>query len=393
MLKIWNLVLIMLTFVLSILGTFLTRSGVVQSVHAFGVGALGPYFLAFIGIVVLAFLYWLNARLDLLKEDNDLHSILSREATFLLNNLILVGAAFATLWGTLFPMISEIVTGKQISVAAPFFNQVNGPIFLALILLMGVCTLIGWRRASPKNLMRNFVRPIVTAAVVLIALILIGVRDLYGLFAFGTAAFVLATLIVEFYRGTRARVRQYAENPLAAFVTLVQRNRRRYGGYIVHVGVVLAVIGIAGSTFYQTEVQQNLKLGESIRVKQYMLTFDGLKMLPAENRDMVTARLSVTENGNPIGTLTPEKDYYRAADQMMTQIAVRSTPREDLYLILAGWAEDGSATIKVVINPLVMWLWVGFGVFIVGTLIAVAPDPRESPAWARSRAREAASVT
>lgn len=393
MLKIWNLVLILLTFLLSILGTFLTRSGVVQSVHAFGVGSLGPFFLAYIGIVALGFLYLLNTRLHLLREDDELHSVVSREATFLLNNLILVGAAFATLWGTLFPMISEIVTGKQISVAAPFFNQVNGPIFLALILLMGVCMLIGWRRASPQNLMRNFVRPIVTAGVVLIALILIGIRDLYGLIAFSSAAFVLATLIVEFYRGTRARVRQYAENPLAALVTLIQRNRRRYGGYIVHVGVVLAVIGIAGSTFYQTEVQQNLKLGESMTVKQYTLTFDGLKMYPAENRDIIAARLSVTENGNPIGTLTPEKDYYRAADQTMTQIAVRSTPREDLYLILAGWADDGSATIKVVINPLVMWLWVGFGVFIVGTLIAVSPDPRESPAWARARAREAASVT
>jgi cytochrome c-type biogenesis protein CcmF len=290
MLKIWNLVLIMLTFILSILGTFLTRSGVVQSVHAFGVGQLGPFFLAYIGLVVLSFLYLLYSRLGELKEDNELHSVLSREATFLLNNLLLVGAAFATLWGTIFPMISEIFTGNQISVAAPFFNQVNGPIFLALVLLMGACTLIGWRRASPENLARNFLRPFLVAIVAVISLLAIGVHDFPGLIAFSGGAFVLTTLVVEFYRGIRARIRQHGENPLIAMVNLVQRDRRRYGGYVVHVGVILAVIGIAGSMFYQVEQQYNFKPGDSYTVKQYTLKFEGLKMTPAENRDVIAAR-------------------------------------------------------------------------------------------------------
>jgi cytochrome c-type biogenesis protein CcmF len=391
MLKIWNLVLIMLTFILSILGTFLTRSGVVQSVHAFGVGQLGPFFLAFIGLVVLSFLYLLYSRLGELREDNELHSILSREATFLLNNLLLVGAAFATLWGTIFPMISEIFTGNQISVAAPFFNQVNGPIFLALVLLMGACTLIGWRRASSEYLLRNFLRPLIAAAVTVIALIVIGVRDLPGLIAFGGGAFVMTTLVVEFYRGIRARMRQHGENPLMALVNLVERDRRRYGGYVVHVGVILAAIGIAGSMFYQVEQQYNFKPGDSFTVNQYTLKFEGLKMTPAENRDVFAAQLSVSENGTPIGTLAPSKDYYRAADQNTTEVAIRSTAREDLYLILAGWTNDGTATIKIVINPLVMWLWVGFIVFMIGTLIAALPDPREQTARVPSRVREATS--
>ncbi|MBI3738988.1 MAG: heme lyase CcmF/NrfE family subunit [Chloroflexi bacterium] len=392
MLKVWNLVLIMLTFILSVLGTFLTRSGVVQSVHAFGVGQLGPFFLGFIGLVVLTFLFLLYSRLDQLKEENELHSVVSREATFLLNNLILVGAAFATLWGTIFPMISEIVTGNQISVAAPFFNQVNGPIFLGLTLLMGVCTMIGWRRATPENLIRNFSRPFIATILVLIALFVIGVRDLFGLMAFGSAAFAMGTLILEFYRGDLARVRQYEENPVFALYQLVKKNRRRYGGYIVHLGIVFAAIGIAGSMFYQTEMQQNLKPGETMTVKQYALKFEGLKQFGETNRDVVSARMSVFENGKPIGILSPEKDYYRAADQTTTEVAIRSTPLEDLYLILGGWTDDGTATIKVFINPLVMWLWVGFGVFIAGTLIAALPDPREATVVVRSRAREAVST-
>ncbi len=388
MLKVWNLVLVMLTFILSILGTFITRSGVVQSVHAFGVSSLGPYFLGFMGIVLIAFLYLLYTRLDLLREENELDSVLSREATFLLNNLILVGAAFATLWGTIFPMISEVVTGRQISIAAPFFNQVIGPILLVLILLLGVCTLIGWRRASTENLIRNFSRPLIATAVALVLFFIAGIRDLYGLLGFTAAAFVLSTVVVEFYRGIRARMRQYKEvAPLATF-KLVNRNRRRYGGYIVHLGIVFAVIGIVGSNFYQTEIQQNLKPGETATIGGYTLRFDRLDMVQGENRQDITARITVSEGGQQIATLTPTKAYYPAADQMTSEVAVRTTPREDLYLILAGWADDGSATIKAIINPLVVWLWIGFGVFIAGTVIAMWPDPREARQLARLQAQE-----
>lgn len=391
MLKVWNLVLIMLTFILSILGTFLTRSGVVQSVHAFGVSTLGPYFLGFMGLVLITFLYLLYTRLDRLQEENQLDSLLSREVSFLLNNLILVGAAFAVLSGTLFPMISEVVTGNNITFAAPAFNMIVAPLFLLLFLLIGVCTLIGWRRASLENLLRNFTRPLIATAVALVVFFVIGIRDGYGLAAYGSAAFVLSTLVLEFYRGVVARRRQYSENPGLATFNLVAKNRRRYGGYIVHIGVVLAAIGIAGSNLYQTEIQRNLNPGESVSLGGYTVRFEGLKMSEADNRQAVTAPVTVFENGAPIATLAPEKDYYAASQQWQTEVSVRSTVREDLYLILAGWGDDKSATLKVIINPLVSWLWIGFGVFIFGTLIAMWPDPREARLLARVRLQEVAA--
>lgn len=386
MLKVWNLVLIMLTFLLSILGTFITRSGVIQSVHAFGVSSMGPLFLAYIAAVLVVFSYLLYLRIDQLKEENRLDSLWSREATFLLNNLILLGAAVATLWGTIFPMISEIIAGKQITVAAPFFNQINGPIFLALILLMGVCTLIGWRRASPEHLKRNFIPPFLVSVVTTVLLVVLGVRDVYGLVAFAASSFVLTTVLLEFYRGTRARMRMYHENAAVAHVQLVNKNRRRYGGYIVHIGVILAAIGIVGSTFFQTELQKNVLPGETVALGQYALQFQKLKMAQEHNAQVISADLVVYENGAQVDTMRPIKAYYPAADQMTTEVAVRTTLREDLYVILAGWNDDGSATLKVIINPLVVWLWIGFIVFIFGTLIAMLPDPRQVKAAERIRA-------
>ena len=394
MLKVWNLVLVMLTFILSILGTFITRSGVIESVHAFGVSALGPWFLLFLGITLIAFLYLLFNRMNDLKEENELDSLVSRESSFLLNNLILVGAAFATLWGTIFPMVSEAVTGKKVTVGAPFFNQVNGPIFLALIVLVGVCPLVGWRRATMENLIRNFLRPFAAALVVMVALFIIGVREWYGVLAFGTVAFVLCTIGMEFYRGVLARSRQYKENFLAATINLVSQNRRRYGGYIVHIGVILGVIGIAGTSFYQVDTQTNLKPGESVNLKQFTVQHDGLQTYPTEDHDVVAARLTIFENGTRVGMLTPEKNYYASPDpnqsQSTTEIAVRTTLMEDLYIILAGFdTKAGTATLKIIINPLVVWLWIGFAIMVGGTIVAAWPDPREERAIARSRVKEA----
>ncbi|MGB8647539.1 MAG: heme lyase CcmF/NrfE family subunit [Anaerolineae bacterium] len=388
MLKVWNLVLVMLTFILSILGTFLTRSGVVQSVHAFGVSTLGPYFLGFMGLVLVAFLYLLYTRLDLLHEENEMESIISREATFLLNNLLLIGLAFATLWGTIFPMISEVFTGKQISVAAPFFDQVNGPIFFALIVLLGLCTLIGWRRASTENLVRNFRWPVLMSVVAIAALVVVGIRDAFGLMGFGAGLFVLSTVVFEFYRGIATRSRQYKEILPIAGYKLVNKNRRRYGGYIVHLGIVLAVIGIVGSTFYQTDIQQNLKPGETVQIGDYTLRFDQLNMVQGENSQRITSSIAVLQGGQQIATMHPAKAYYPAADQMTSEVDVRTTAREDLYLILAGWADDGSATIKAIINPLVVWLWIGFIVFVLGTVITMLPDQSEARQLARIQAQE-----
>lgn len=393
MLKVWNLVLVMLTFVLSILGTFITRSGVIQSVHAFGVSSLGPWFLAFLGATLIAFLYLLFNRIGDLKEENELDSLLSRESSFLLNNLILVGAAFATLWGTIFPMVSEAITGKKVTVGAPFFNQVNGPIFLALVVLIGICPLIGWRRATTENLLRNFLRPFVVSVVVMVTLFIIGLREWYGVVAFGAAAFVMFTIGMEYYRGVVARHRQYRENWMLAATNLVSQNRRRYGGYIVHIGVILAVIGIAGSSFYQADTQVNLAPGQTATLRSYTVQFDGLQSYPTENHEVVAARLTIFQNGARVGTLVPEKNFYDGPDpsqsQSTTEVAVRSTALEDLYIILAGYdGKAGTATLKIIVNPLVIWLWVGFAILVVGTVVAALPDPREERAMARSRVKE-----
>ncbi len=354
MLKVWNLVLVMLTFLLSILGTFITRSGIIQSVHAFGVSSMGPYFLVFMAATFLVFLWLVLSRLDDLKEENELDSLISRESSFLLNNLILMGAAFATLWGTIFPMISEAVTGKKITVGPPFYEHVNGPIFLGLVILIGICPLVGWRRATKENLLRNFLKPFGFAVVFDVVLFVFGIRDAGGLIAFGVSAFVLMTIALEFFRGAKARARQYHENVLWSVFNLVERNRRRYGGYIVHIGVMLMVIGIAGSTFYKTDVQTNVKKGESVTLRNYVVRFDGLKEVQRSNHSAVIANISVTENGKPAGMLFPEKQFYPNQDQPSTEMAVRSTVTEDLYLILAGYDNDGSASLKVIINPLIL---------------------------------------
>ncbi len=329
MLKVWNLVLVMLTFCLSILGTFITRSGIIESVHAFGVSSLGPWFLAFLALTLLSFLYLLFNRMNDLKEENELDSLLSRESSFLLNNLILVGAAFATLWGTIFPMMSEAVTGKKVTVGAPFFNQVNGPIFFTLIVLIGICPLIGWRRATWENLVRNFMRPFAVAIVTGILLFVIGVREWYGLLSFSTFAFVLGTIGLEYYRGVVARIRQYKENPLTAIVQLVATNRRRYGGYIVHIGVILAVIGIAGSTFYQFETQANMKPGDTLQVKNFTLQFDGLQVYPTENREVYAARLTVLSNGAAHWLAFAGEEFLRKSESGFIAMDDRSCRAHD----------------------------------------------------------------
>ncbi len=254
--------------------------------------------------------------------------------------------------------------------------------------MVGICPLISWRRASKENLLRNFTQPFVVGIVADVILFVMGIRDAGGLISFGVSAFVLATIALEFYRGARARMRQYHENPLLAFYKLIERNRRRYGGYIVHVGVILMVIGIAGSTFYKVETQTNLAKGQSITLNDYAVRYDGLKEVQRQNHDSVQAQLTITKSGAPIGMLFPAKNFYPQQDQPATEMAVRSTPVEDLYVILAGYDQDGTASLKVIVNPLIMWLWIGFGVLVLGSLICLYPDPREERALARVQAQQ-----
>ncbi|MFH1647355.1 MAG: heme lyase CcmF/NrfE family subunit [Chloroflexota bacterium] len=382
MLKVWNISLITLTFVLAILGTFLTRSGVLSSVHTFAADpVLGTMFLSFIGAVVITSVALVYYRYPDLKSESEMESLLSRESTFLLNNLLLVGAAFAVLLGTFFPIISEAVRGVKISVGPPFFNQVNTPIFLAIILLAGICTLIGWRRASAKNLLRHFLAPGVAAVLTAAVLFIAGVRQWPAIVALTICAFVVATVFYEWFRGTRARHRMRGHNYLKSFWGLIMSNRPRYGGYIVHLAIILITIGIVGSSLYDVEKEATLMPNDSMTINNYVLTYDGLDTYDTISKTVVSASLDVYDRGRFIGTMTPEKYFHRNYEQAVTEVAIRSNLVEDLYVILIGWDESGGATaFKVMVKPLVNWIWLGGIVLVVGGLLAFWPEGRPAPA-------------
>src|SRR3990172_4937096 len=382
MLKVWNLLLIILTYALALFGTLLTRSGILSSVHSFAMGATGPLFVALILIVLMGSLQLLWSRRDLLRSQHELDSLVSREATFLGNNLVLVGAAFAIFWGTVFPLLSEAVRGVKVGVGPPFYEQITAPIFLALIILMGVCPLIGWRKASTENLVRNFLMPTVAGAGTFAVLYAGGLRSFWADVAFGAAAFVSAAILLEFYRGVRMRLR-HGDNFLVALPRLVWRNKPRYGGYIVHISGVMMAVGIVGSMFFSTNVQKQVAPGESIQIRGYTLTFQGLKDVVTEHTQKVTGTLAVSRNGKPLGTIESSRRVEGHADepQPVTDVGIRSRPLEDLYVILANWTEDEeAATFKVLVNPLMMWVWVGSAVLVAGTIVAFWPDRREKQA-------------
>ena len=386
-LKVWNMVLIIITFELAILGTFLVRSGVLSSVHTFAESPLlGNLFLSFISVSLIGSLGLLFYRSEELKSEAEIESLVSRESTFLLNNLLLVGAAFAILLGTFFPIISEAVRGVKVTVGPPFYNQVMGPIFLSIIFVAGVCALIGWRRASGKNLVRHFLWPLVTALILGVVLFLLGVRQWYALISFSIFIFVLGSIFYEWFRGTRARHRMRAENYLKAFWGLIAANRPRYGGYIVHIGIILLAFGVVGSSFYNVEKEATLKPGESMTIKNYTLTYESKDRYNTESKQVDTTTLSVYNQGKLIGQLTPEKYFSFSYEQTVSEVAIRSTLIEDLYVILVGWDEDGTTAFKVLVNPLVSWIWIGGIVVVAGGLVAFWPEGQK--VLARRQAEE-----
>jgi cytochrome c-type biogenesis protein CcmF len=389
MLKIWNMSLIILTYALTIFGTFLTRSGVIASVHAFAESSLGSYFLLYLAGVLVVALVLLIKRLPQLRSDHQLESVISRESSFLFNNLFLVGITFTVLWGTLFPVISEAVRGVKISVAAPFFNQVNVPLGLALLFLAGVCPLIAWRKASGRNLWRNFLYPLSLSFVATAGLYTMGIRHIVALIALSICVFVFGTIVLEFSRGIRARRASNRGNLWWAFVSLIRRNRQRYGGYIIHFGVVLIFVGITGSAAYQVEQDVVLHPGESATVEGFTLQYDNLTRVVQPTHEAFIATMPVRRHGRLVTTLHPEKRLYFAQNQPTTEVALRTTLWEDLYVILAGFEPSGVATFKVFINPLVAWMWIGGFVIVVGTVIAIWPE-RRAPTSATRRPSRAA---
>ncbi|HEX9293085.1 MAG TPA: heme lyase CcmF/NrfE family subunit [Gemmatimonadales bacterium] len=383
MLKKWNLALIIGAWVLSIFGTFLTRSGVISSVHSFTQSPVGYFFLAFLVVSGVASFALYATRLPLLEAEATLESMVSREAGFLFNNLLLIGIAFSVLWGTLFPILSEAVRGTKITVGPPFFNQVNIPLGLALLAMTGVGPLIAWRRASLVNLRRQFAVPTTSGVFVLLILLVAGMRDVGALMAFSIGGFVLGTVVQEFARGTRARHRQYGEPIPVALVELLSRNRRRYGGYIVHVAIVLLFVAFAGMAF-KTETQATLRPGETATLQGsdghvYAFTHLGISQYNALNRQVTAALVEVRRDGKSIGRLRTEKRQHvdglgRPTFEPSTEVGIMSGLRVDLYVVLAGLVNGTEqAVFRFTINPLVWWVWFGGLVLVIGGLIVLWP--------------------
>ena len=414
MLKVWNMGLVLLTFLMTIFATFLTRSGLIESVHSFAQNlTIAWIFLGCMGItgaVCLVLIVW---RYPVLVSERQFESALSRESAFLLNNLILLGVAFAVTWGTMFPLLTEGLTGSKVAVGPPFFNQVNIPIGLILLALMGIGPVIAWRKASARNLKKNFILPVAVLVSTAAVLFSAGVRHPYALLTFSIGAFVLTIIVIEFWKGTRARARIERENAFTAFVHLVRRNRRRWGGYIVHVGVVIMFMGFAGSAFNR-EVRQSMVPGDSVAVDspfghEYLLTYQGLSTTLVPSMRQAIALFSVEKDGVPAGSITTQRQLNLAVSppQPISEVGIRSTFVEDLYLILATVEDEvllGSnepefqrATFQFQINPLVPWIWYGGLVIAAGALIGLWPGAgvptRTSRLGSGSRRREISTPT
>ncbi|MGQ9501073.1 MAG: heme lyase CcmF/NrfE family subunit [Anaerolineae bacterium] len=396
MFKVWNMILIMLTYSLVIFGTFLTRSGVVSSVHTFAQSGVGPLFLGFVAVTFIASVILLFARLDSLRSENTLDSVVSREAIFLLNNLLFLAIFFVTFWGTIFPVISELLAGQKAIVGPPFFNQVNGPLFGLLVLTMGIAPLMPWRWTSLGRFAHLLLWPTLAGCVTTLGLLFVPTLHQFTLLPgtslrivpvtafYGLLMFVLVVIGQEFWRGMRARRRATKEPYLSALFNLVRHNRRRYGGYLVHLGVVMIALGVVGTNFFKVETQRNLDRGEFFTITSpltgtYTVTYADLSASAVvEDVQRTAATLRVTREGRFIDLLQPAQDFFTAQEQAMTIPAMHHSLAEDLYIILAGWEDGGAtATFKAYIEPLVNWLWLGGLVFILGTVVAVWPMPAE----------------
>ena len=382
MLRKWNVTLVVSTFLLSIFGTFITRSGIISSVHSFAQSPVGSWFAGFLVLSIIVTAYLVGTRLNDLEAKANLESMVSREAAFLYNNVVLVGIAFSVLWGTLFPIITEAVRGEKITVGPPFFNTVNIPLGLTLLLLTGIGPLIAWRRASLGNLQRQFATPALAGLTVGFVLFIFGMRDFTAILAYTFAGFVAMTVIQEFYKGVGARRRMYGEALVPAFGRLVSRNRRRYGGYIVHMGIVIVFAGFAGLAF-KKEADVTLRDGDAKELvdpfgHKWRFVSQGISRYDLLNRQVTALALDLSRDGKRAGVLTTEKRQHvdsRGAPtfEPSTEVGIRESWRQDVYVVLAGVGENETAEIRITFNPLVRWVWLGGGLMALGGLIVMWP--------------------
>jgi cytochrome c-type biogenesis protein CcmF len=389
MMKTWNVWLIFSTFLLTILGTLLTRSGIVSSVHAFAQSSIGDWFYGFILVVFAVCLFTFFKQKDHLKSENKLESLVSRESSFLFNNLILLVACFTVLWGTLFPVLSEYVQGSKVTVGAPFYNRVNLPIGLFLLFLTGIGPLLAWRSTSLRSIRRNFILPGIAMATAFVVCIACGVRpwsagddmqaEIFSLITFTLAAGVITAIGAEFLRGAGVVRTQTGKNLFASTILLVRRNTRRYGGYVVHFGIVVMFIGIAGGAFNQSR-EQEMGFGDTMQLGGYKLVCQSFTQESNPNYDTEYALLDVFKGSKKITQLAPERRFYIASQTTSTMVALRSTLAQDLYVIYEGKnPETEKPIIKVFINPLINWIWIGVLIVVLGTFLALVPNLTRSP--------------
>jgi cytochrome c-type biogenesis protein CcmF len=393
MMKTWNVWLIFSTFLLTILGTLLTRSGIVSSVHAFAQSSIGGWFYGFMLVVFAVCLFTFFKQKDHLKSENRLESLVSRESSFLFNNLILLTACFTVLWGTLFPVLSEYVQGSKVTVGAPFYNRVNLPIGIFLLFLTGVGPLLAWRSTTLRSIRRNFILPSIAMAVTFVVVIACGVRpwsagddmqaEIFSLITFTLAAGVITAITAEFLRGAAVVRTQTGKNLAASTVLLVRRNTRRYGGYIVHFGIVVMFIGIAGGAFNQSR-EQEMGFGDSMTMGHYRLVCQSFTQDTNPNYDTEYALLDVFKGSKKITQLAPERRFYNASQTTSTMVALHSTLAEDLYVIYEGKNPDTEKPIiKAFINPLMNWIWIGVLIVVLGTFLALVPNMTRAAAPAK----------
>jgi cytochrome c-type biogenesis protein CcmF len=380
MLKTWNMWLIFATFMLSIFGTFLTRSGVVSSVHAFAQSSIGDWFIAFLALIFATCTFFYARNRSHLRSEHRLESLVSRESSFLFNNLLFVVACFTVLWGTLFPVLSEWVQGNKVTVGPPFFNRVNIPVALLLLLLTAVGPLLAWRKTSLESLKRNFLWPALGALGTGLLLVALGMRPwkdvsyFYSLVTIMLSVLVALTVISEFVRGGRVIARHTGQNLFASIAHLARRNTRRYGGYVVHFGVIVIMIGFSGSVFNQ-DTEKEMGFGDKMTIGPYTLVCQSYTQDDNPNYSSEWAVMDVFKGGKHIDTMYPERRFYKASQQTSTIPRIRSTPAEDLYLVYEGVNQDtGRPVLKAHLNPLVMWIWVGVWIMILGTSLALVPN-------------------
>jgi cytochrome c-type biogenesis protein CcmF len=392
MLKVWNVSLILLTYALAIFGTFLTRSGILSSIHTFSEGSVGKWFLPFLGLMLVGGLGVIAWRMDALKSENRFDSLMSRESAFLVNNVLFVAAAFTVLWGTIYPIIAELFTGVRLSVGPPFFNSVFVPIAVVILLMTGLGPLISWRRMSKGAFVRIVRVPLGIGAATAVTLGVFGVRSVGALLAFALCAFTAAAIAMEFARGSRVYRGRDRVGWGAALMRTLLRNRRRYGGYVVHLGVLLIVLGIAGSA-WRVERSKPLQPGQAMQVGSYTLTYEGREQTSTAEKQVNTATIDVSRGGSHVTTLFPQRNFHFAQDQPQSEVAIRTTPLEDLYVVVTSFDTDGTAAIRAFVNPLTWWIWLGAAVMLFGMIVLLTgATPVAATALARPPARREPAV-